>query len=154
MGKRTQPRITKRLETQFGAKGHNFTGISSNVSENGIFIKTRHSFIPGTILTIDLILPDGKVCHLQGHVKRTFKSSITSLKNGMGIELILKDDSYKDFMQSLHGNTATPAEESSQNGFQLILCPDCGVQNRVPASKALMNPKCGRCGSLLSPAAT
>jgi thioredoxin 2 len=32
----------------------------------------------------------------------------------------------------------------------LILCPDCGTKNRIPASKAHLVPKCGRCGRSLA----
>lgn len=31
----------------------------------------------------------------------------------------------------------------------LIVCPKCGAKNRIPAEKAHLTPKCGRCGTRL-----
>ena len=31
----------------------------------------------------------------------------------------------------------------------LVVCPNCGAKNRIPAEKAHLTAKCGRCGTLL-----
>jgi len=32
----------------------------------------------------------------------------------------------------------------------IIVCPNCGVKNRIPAEKQHLTPKCGKCGARLS----
>jgi uncharacterized protein (TIGR02266 family) len=98
--KRKYHRFTKRLEVKFSSGGKSFTGISSNLSENGIFIRTHKGFAPGTALDLKLILPDGKISSLKGIVKRTLKTSISELKNGMGVEIIENDAMFTDFIKS------------------------------------------------------
>ncbi len=34
----------------------------------------------------------------------------------------------------------------------ILVCPDCGAKNRIPADKQHLTPKCGRCSSRLSAA--
>ncbi len=34
-----------------------------------------------------------------------------------------------------------------------VVCAQCGVKNRVPEQRLMQQPKCGRCGALLLPAA-
>ncbi|MEW6214769.1 MAG: PilZ domain-containing protein [Nitrospirota bacterium] len=101
MHKRQHQRLTKRLETIFSSGDMSFTGISSNLSEGGLFIRSRHGFVPGSIIDIELLLPEGKVSFLKGRVKRTLKTPLSGLKNGMGIELIKKDVAYINFLRSL-----------------------------------------------------
>jgi len=31
----------------------------------------------------------------------------------------------------------------------IVVCPDCGAKNRIPADKQHLTPKCGRCGTRL-----
>ncbi len=33
----------------------------------------------------------------------------------------------------------------------IIVCPNCGARNRIPADKQHLTPKCGRCGTRLAP---
>jgi hypothetical protein len=98
--KRGHQRCIKRLEVKFSSDNKFFTGISSDLSENGLFIRTQKGFAPGTAIDIKIFLPDGKTSVIKGIVKRTIKSSISALKNGMGIEIIEKDKSYINFLNS------------------------------------------------------
>ncbi len=142
MIKRQHERFTKRLETRFSSGDLSFTGISSNLSEGGLFIRTQHGFAPGTIIDIELVLPDGKISFLRGKVKRSIRTSISTYqsKNGMGVELIEKDEAYINFIKSFTTNLPE---------FQIIPCPNCGVKNKIPGTKLSMGPKCGRCGTSL-----
>lgn len=149
MGKRFQRRITKRLETKFSSSGLTFTGMSSNLSENGLFIRTRHGFIPGTILDIELLTPEGKTSFLKGKVRRTLKTQISTLRNGMGIELIEKDATYMDFIQSIERGKETTPEDMGHQEFHIIACPNCRVKNKISSEKLYLRPKCGKCGSPL-----
>jgi hypothetical protein len=147
--KRKYHRFTRRFEVKFSSGGTSFTGISSNLSENDIFIRTQKGFAPGTALDLELILPDGKISSLKGIVKRTVKTSISALKNGMGIEIIEKDKAYIDFINSLNSKTETPSEDEAISEFQIISCPSCGTKNKVLSSKIYLSPRCGRCKASL-----
>ncbi|MEW6002982.1 MAG: PilZ domain-containing protein [Nitrospirota bacterium] len=103
MRKRRQRRFTKRLEAKFSSGGMSFVGMSSNMSEDGLFIRTRNSFIPETVIDIELFMPDGKKSFLRGKVKRSIRKQIPISKNGMGVELIEKDAAYINFLASLTG---------------------------------------------------
>jgi hypothetical protein len=122
----------------------------SNISENGIFIRTNRGFGPGTTVDIDVMMPDESISHLKGIVKRTVKTPLTAVKNGMGVELTQKDDSFLSFVRSYReGQETEPApeeEKSTPPEFQIITCSGCGVKNKVLVDKLSLGPKCGKCG--------
>lgn len=100
MNKRQQQRFTKRLEAKFIADGESFIGITSNLSESGLFIRTKRGFPPDSTVDIELIMPDGKISRLKGIVKRTAKGPL-SIKNGMGVFLLKKDETYSSYLKLL-----------------------------------------------------
>jgi hypothetical protein len=144
------PRFTKRLEVRFSSGGMSFTGISSNLSESGLFIRTNRGFAPDTIIDIELVMPDGKTSSLKGRVRRTIKTPMSTLKNGMGVELIEKDTAYINYLKSFAEETETDTEKITPPEFQIISCPNCGVKNKVSSEKLSLGPKCGRCGTPLT----
>ena len=77
-----------------------FRGISSDLSASGLFIRTQHGLTPGTMLDIQIYLTDGTVSTLKGIVRRTVKTPMAMAKNGMGIELIQRDQHYIDFLKT------------------------------------------------------
>jgi hypothetical protein len=155
-GYQRHPRFTKRLEARFSSTGLSFTGILSNLSESGLFIRTNRGFAPGSVIDIELVMPGGKVSFLKGLVKRTIKTPMSSLKNGMGIELTEKDAIYINFVKSFSEETdrdterETDTEKSSPPEFHIIPCPNCGIKNKVSHEKLSLGPKCGRCGTPLT----
>jgi class 3 adenylate cyclase len=98
--KRRHKRFIKSFKTIFGSEGKSFTGNLTDLSKSGLFISTRSSFAPNSIIDIELLLPDGKISLLKGQVKRVAKSKFTH-KNGIGIELIKKDSTYINLLKSL-----------------------------------------------------
>jgi hypothetical protein len=144
------PRFTKRLEVRFSSGGMSFTGISSNLSESGLFIRTNRGFAPDTAIDIELVMPDGKTSSLKGLVRRTVKTPMSTLKNGMGVELIEKDAAYINFLKSFAEEPETDTEKITPPEFQIISCPNCGVKNKVSSEKLSLGPKCGRCGTPLT----
>jgi hypothetical protein len=144
MNKRKQPRFTKRLEARFIAEGESFVGITSNLSENGLFIRTKKGFAPESILDIELVMPDGKVSLIKGIVKRTVKVPLL-IKNGMGIELLKKDETYMHYVKSLREEDKNSIEEKAVDDFQIILCPGCKAKNKVRKDKISLGPRCGKC---------
>jgi len=143
------PRFTKRLEARFSSGGMSFAGISSNLSESGLFIRTNRGFAPDTAIDIEMVMPDGKISSLKGLVRRTIKTPLSS-KNGMGVELIEKDAAYINFLKSFTEETETDTEKITSPEFQIISCPNCGVKNKVSSEKLSLGPKCGRCGTPLT----
>jgi hypothetical protein len=149
-GYQRYPRFTKRLEATFSSGGLSFRGILSNISANGLFIRTNRGFTPDTIVDIEVVMPDNRISLLKGIVKRTIKTTLSSMKNGMGIELMEKDAIFVNFLQSFNCEIENTSEEPSPPGFQIISCPACGVKNKVLGTKIALGPKCGRCGTSLS----
>jgi hypothetical protein len=140
----------KRLEVTFSSGNLSNKGILSNISENGIFIRTNRGFAPGTTVDIEVMMPDESISHLKGIVKRTIKTPLTAVKNGMGIELFQKDEPFLSFVRSYGERKETePApekEKSTPPEFQIIICSGCGVKNKVLTNKLSLGPKCGKCG--------
>jgi len=160
---RRYPRFIRRLETEFSANNQNYRGISSNFSLGGVFVRTQHAFEAGTVLDLRIHLPDGNISEMKGSVKVAFRTPGLPLKNGMGIEFIGIDDSYRNFIAAAssgeesemeetgHSGTesdipeVTPASPETQ-GYIVLKCPDCGIRNKISQSKKSMRFKCGKCG--------
>ncbi len=161
-GYKRTPRFTKRLEISFTSGIHSFRGILSNISENGLFIRTNRGFAPGTVVDLELVLPDRKISRLKGIVRRTIKTPVTTMKNGMGIELIEKDQNYIDFFKDFikdagfednhedsEDNLNIEEKQEQVPEFLIISCPNCGVKNKVSYQKISLGPRCGKCGASL-----
>ena len=101
MDRREHTRFVKRLKTKFYMDEVSFTGISSNISKSGLFIRTSKGFSPDTIINIEMVMPDNTISNLKGIVTRTIKTPFTSMKNGMGVKLLEKDVIFMDFIKSL-----------------------------------------------------
>jgi hypothetical protein len=101
MDRREHTRFVKRLKTTFYMDEISFTGISSNISKSGLFIRTSKGFSPDTIINIEMVMPDNTISNLKGIVTRTIKTPFTSMKNGMGVRLLEKDVVFMDFIESL-----------------------------------------------------
>jgi len=170
MEKRRYKRYTKRIETRVYSGEDHLNAMTSDVSERGIFIRTQRGFPAGSVVEIELYLPNNRVCRIKGTVKRTVRTPLPTMKNGMGIELSdLRDDScYLKFIQNYLGATEgreeredTPEKEPvpprKRQGEPtpgsadplIITCPGCRAKNKVARDKLSLGPRCGRCGSAL-----
>ena len=103
MDRRKQPRFVKRLETRIISDHISFCSISSDLSESGLFIRTNRGLSIDTPVEIELSLPGNKASLLKGIVRRTTRTGISSMKNGMGIEIIDKDETFINFIKSIIG---------------------------------------------------
>ncbi len=169
-------RLTKRLEVTFSSGGLKYRGISSDLSAGGLFIRTQHGLTPGSVIDIEVYLPEGKVGSLKGIVRRTVKTPLTTVKNGMGIELIERDPNYLEFLRNLDisdrpedtGHQQRSADSPEPEAYEektdeqktektthhlpesvIISCQNCNVKNKVPKERLMFSPKCGKCGALL-----
>jgi hypothetical protein len=149
-GYQRHPRFTKRLEVTFRAGDLCYKGILSNLSANGLFIRTNRGFAPGTILEIQLVMPDDRISSLKGIVRRTVKATVTPTKNGMGVELISRDEAYVNFVTESLRDQGIDTKElpipGAVSDFRIIACTACGIKNKVSFEKLSLAPKCGRCG--------
>jgi len=121
--------------------------------------------VPGTVIEIDLTLPDGSVSHLKGRVKRAEKTRLNISKNGMGVELISVDENFRRFFTLEFNETIAHQSVSTATGGAapsrsatpeidpsltvIVTCHTCSARNRVIKSKLHLGPKCGKCGSPL-----
>jgi uncharacterized protein (TIGR02266 family) len=173
MDKRKYERFTKRLEAEFKVGEQVLRGILSDLSENGVFIRTTKPLAPGSPVEMNLYLPEGKTAKARGVVRRAIKTNSPLVKNGMGVELTNYDNSYGGFIkkvvggplqgpdlgaeerqgeeadyrppagQARAGQAAEPAE------FTFAKCASCGAKNKIPVKKVNLNPRCGKCGEPL-----
>ncbi|GBE39329.1 PilZ domain protein [bacterium BMS3Bbin08] len=103
MERRRSRRIIKRLEATFTSEGGVINrGITSNLSREGLFIRTLKGLLPNNRLELKLYLPSGEALNLHAIVRRTVKTQFQSIKNGMGIELITPPPQYTEFVQSIY----------------------------------------------------
>jgi hypothetical protein len=155
MKRRAFKRYTKRLETEFtgGGGGETRRGISSDLSERGLFVRSRHSLPPGSPVELTVYLPDDTHARVQGIVRRNVKD-VTKI--GMGIEVTDYDEAYRRFLQMVLENGGEPDKRTPDTfsqetppadatPFAIIVCPSCDVRNKVPTDKLSRGPRCGKC---------
>jgi len=99
--KRQHKRYTSRCEIEFSMNGTTYRGISSNLSLNGLFIRTRRPFTADTVIDIIAHLPNGS-SKLKGITRRAVRNPVHHQQNGMGIEIIEKDETFRDFVKSIN----------------------------------------------------
>ncbi|MCG2722888.1 MAG: PilZ domain-containing protein [Thermodesulfovibrionales bacterium] len=107
--KRRLRRFSHRCRMAFTVDGVTYRGLSSNFSLNGLFVRTRNTFPPGTFLDITIYFPNELTSHLQGKVTRSSKEPcrVTGGKDseyrekGMGIRILEKDSLYLHFIRAL-----------------------------------------------------
>jgi hypothetical protein len=160
MSKREHKRHTRRLETVFKAGAETFRGITSDISDIGMFIRTRYGLMPGSIIDIELYLPDGKIAKLRGEVRRSIKTPLSTFRNGMGIKIIENDANFMKLLEQEYDNPSSDspqiqeaepkqADVNIQIEHIIILCSSCKVKNKVKKEKLPLGPRCGRCGTVL-----
>lgn len=123
---------------------------------NGLFIRTNRGFAPGTIIDVQLMISENTVSILKGIVRRTVKSPILTAKNGMGVELIEKDDAYIDLLTASFDEQERDIPQSrhtqTSEEFEIFVCTGCGIKNKVPREKRSHTIRCGKCGTVLTTA--
>lgn len=107
--KRNLNRYKKRLSVRFGADTPNQLAFSEDVSDHGLFIKTGKVYPLGTILKIELMLPDDDCVFLEGMVRWSKKvppQLISKVqKAGLGVKItkfIAGQAAYSEFVAEMH----------------------------------------------------
>ena len=126
--------------------------------------------MPDTLIDIVIHLPGASDVKLKGRVKRSIKTPVVSIKNGMGIEILENDPRYISFVRSVYPDASEgpdsggpksdtafqkqssepPPDKPLQPEFTIIACPECGARNKVDNAKLSLRPKCGKCGHPLT----
>jgi Tfp pilus assembly protein PilZ len=103
--KRSRNRVARRLFVRFGPEQAINIGFTGDISLTGVFIKTNTMFAPGSILKMEIELPDSTMLHLSGTVmwaKKVPASMVRHIKkSGMGVKIIHPPEEYTKFVSSL-----------------------------------------------------
>jgi len=120
------------------------------------------------LIDIVIHLPGASDVVLKGRVRNLVRSLV---KSGMGIEIIENDPRYINFVRTVFPDAAEerpdsggpkpdtvfqnqspepPPDKPLQPEFTIIVCPECGVRNKVNKAKLSLGPKCGKCGHPLT----
>jgi hypothetical protein len=110
MEKRQHPRFNKSLVAQVVANDIRLFVMTSDLSKNGLFIRSKRCFAPDTIVDIEIVTSDNMVSLLKGVVRRT-TDIFGSINNGMGVEIVEKDAAYIHYLKPLIGETQIAAVE-------------------------------------------
>lgn len=100
MEKRTFQRLPVNLQSRLFYGNMVYTGIVTNLSENGMFISTKVSF-PVDSVFIAIILPDTHTISIPIKIKRTVKEvdQLTGNGNsGIGVSLLNPSKQYLDLV--------------------------------------------------------
>ncbi len=98
---KTSKRFTKRLYLTFSDGKDEYNGVTSNISQTGLFIRTRKAFPPGTNIRIVLELDEKSKISLEGVVAWALRTGVADFKNGMGVRLKNSPDAYKELLKEL-----------------------------------------------------
>jgi Tfp pilus assembly protein PilZ len=107
MDKRKNERHSMKLHTKLTADSFVSWGLLSDVSENGLFIKSNRDFTMGEAIDIEVYMPNNNNSLLKGVIRRKIELPNSHRKYGLGIEVIEKDMVYLHFLRSLKGQTKT-----------------------------------------------
>jgi Tfp pilus assembly protein PilZ len=102
MEKRVCKRKIRTLSIFFSDGVTEYSGITSDFSCSGLFIRTRKGLKEGTLLTMKLKMEDGQNISLIGIVKRTVRTHLTHVNNGMGVQLTSSPGEYYNFIKELY----------------------------------------------------
>ena len=107
--KRDIKRKRKRLKVRFGIDYPKRVAFTEDVSDLGLFVITGQPEKPGTLLVLEIYLPDEKSVIARGRVhwaKKVPPQLIrVASKGGMGVRLLKiesGEDDYKQFVAELH----------------------------------------------------
>ncbi len=107
--KRKLTRKRKRVKVRFGLDQPTKIAFSDDISCGGIFLKTAAPEKPGTLLALEIILPDEARVFCQGRVhwaKRVPPNMLRLVgKGGMGVRIVRFSEghaAYQAFVESLH----------------------------------------------------
>lgn len=110
--KRDIIRHKKRLSLRFGTDSPTRLAFTEDLSAHGMFIKTTNISMPGTILQIEVTLPDESSVFVEGMVRWTKKVPPQMIhlvkKSGMGIKImkfLAGEAAYQHLITEMHNKS-------------------------------------------------
>jgi hypothetical protein len=113
MYKRKENRFEKQLYVVLRLESKMVHGLVNDFSENGLFIKCHQDFPIGTVIDIEIFMPDNNNSLVKGIVRRKIEMPESHRKYGLGIELIEKDMIYRRFLKNFNIQTKQPLQKPS-----------------------------------------
>jgi PilZ domain-containing protein len=104
--KRTAPRYRQEVVADFSPAESKVTGVTKDVSQGGLFVRTSRMPEEGQKLLVTLRFSDGRQLLLQGEVVRTFEAPTLVrhlFPTGFGVS-IRNSQSYQRFVESVAAN--------------------------------------------------
>ncbi len=83
----TNKRVFIEVEIGLTSESHIYTGISLDVSTGGVFVATYEPAVPGTVVQLYFVLPDGHVVNAGGVVRWT-RAATEDAPPGMGVSFV------------------------------------------------------------------
>jgi hypothetical protein len=102
--RRSFARKKRRFLVEFRLRGAPCTGFTYDVSPGGIFVRSVRLPEPGTALTAQLHLPEGKRIEVRGKVVRSFRVPAALSRvvpSGFSIRLAETPEDYYQFLATL-----------------------------------------------------
>ena len=90
-GKRSSPRINRRLTVRFGPQQPEHLGFTIDISTEGLFIGATTVYKSGGVLIIQLTTPEGDNVLIKGEIRWAQKMPAQyahKVKSGMGIRIL------------------------------------------------------------------
>ncbi len=140
MQKRRHKRFTKRIEVEFGFGDRLIRGFSSDLSEKGLFVRTRTPLATGSAIEMTFYLPDDSQAKAQGIVRRAVRSHSSLIKSGMGVELTAFDQTYAQFLGKIVGQNLSGTNMVDQQYQAIRGGPDFVRNEPRPNSSSKPEP--------------
>ncbi len=102
--RRSFARKKRRFLVEFSLRGAQCTGFTYDVSPTGIFVRSIRLPDPGTFMTANLHLPEGKRVAVRGKVMRSFRVPAALARlvpSGFSIRLSDSPEDYFQFLATL-----------------------------------------------------
>src|ERR1700730_7252706 len=99
--RRTFARKKRRFLVEFNLRGRACTGFTYDVSPTGLFVRSIRLPDPGTVVTANLHLPEGKCVAVRGRVMRSFRVPAALARlvpSGFSIRLSESPEDYFPFL--------------------------------------------------------
>ena len=107
-GHQVNTRHRKRIQLRYGFDTAKRIGFTEDINAEGFFIKTGHVEKPGSLMQIELTMPDGHLVELMGRVcwaKKVPANLLHRIKGGMGIRISSfksGEAAYRSFCEDLN----------------------------------------------------
>jgi len=114
MEKRVFQRVPVKLQSRLFYGNMVYTGIVTNLSENGMFISTKMSF-PVNSIFIAIILLDSHTISIPVKIKRTVRAAEQLIHNegsGIGVGLLNTSKEYLDFVSNTRASLLNISEDN------------------------------------------